>query len=267
MNELTTANGLVQEINGQKWTTSLLVAEKFERVHSHVVKTIQTLECPKEFTDEHFLVSSYKDSTGRTHKMYKMTRDGFSLLTMGFTGAKAMKWKVDFIKAFNLATSVRSNAEITLSLAQALVNHERAVAQLAGRVDSIDSKVESLEQRLTSERINEFPEGCDRLPLIAATYFPGMSPAKVSRWLNSNQHPTREYKCSTDDGEVRSIAVFVKAGIEEARRKLMREATLVSECPRNTKYTHPKIGNFMIKKVSHLRSFMVSDSSSNHLDS
>ena len=33
--------------------------------------------------------------------MYNMNRDGFSLLAMGFTGEKALRWKLDYIKAFN----------------------------------------------------------------------------------------------------------------------------------------------------------------------
>lgn len=33
--------------------------------------------------------------------MYYLTRDGFSLLAMGFTGKKALQWKMAFLKAFN----------------------------------------------------------------------------------------------------------------------------------------------------------------------
>lgn len=33
--------------------------------------------------------------------MYLMNRDGFSLLVMGFTGKKALEWKLQYIKAFN----------------------------------------------------------------------------------------------------------------------------------------------------------------------
>ena len=32
---------------------------------------------------------------------YLMNRDGFSLLAMGFTGKKALEWKVKYIQAFN----------------------------------------------------------------------------------------------------------------------------------------------------------------------
>ena len=35
-------------------------------------------------------------------KLFLMNRDGFSLLSMGFTGQKALQWKLKYIKAFNL---------------------------------------------------------------------------------------------------------------------------------------------------------------------
>lgn len=35
------------------------------------------------------------------NKCYLMTRDGFSLLVMGFTGQKALEWKLRYIEAFN----------------------------------------------------------------------------------------------------------------------------------------------------------------------
>ena len=49
----------------------------------------------------YFIESTYKDSMNRTKKEYLLTRDGFSLLVMGFTGIKALEWKLKYIKAFN----------------------------------------------------------------------------------------------------------------------------------------------------------------------
>lgn len=49
-----------------------------------------------------FIESQYINERGRTYKAYEMTRDGFSLLVMGFTGKKALDWKLKYIDAFNL---------------------------------------------------------------------------------------------------------------------------------------------------------------------
>ena len=48
-----------------------------------------------------FILSKRKADDGQFHRMYFMNRDGFSLLVMGFTGKKALEWKLKYIKAFN----------------------------------------------------------------------------------------------------------------------------------------------------------------------
>ena len=48
-----------------------------------------------------FMEGKYVASNGKKNKEYLMTRDGFSLLVMGFTGEKVLRWKLDYIKAFN----------------------------------------------------------------------------------------------------------------------------------------------------------------------
>jgi len=83
-------------------TTSKDVAEKFEKKHKNVLQSIQNLDIPEEFSRLNFQPSEYKDSRGKMMPMYEMTRDGFVLLAMGFTGRKAMEWKIAYINAFNL---------------------------------------------------------------------------------------------------------------------------------------------------------------------
>ncbi|MBW1469365.1 hypothetical protein AT938_03950, partial [Campylobacter jejuni] len=76
------------------------IAAVFNKRHDNIIAKIETF--PKDsFTDLNFKASKYIDSTGRILPCYKITRDGFSLLVMGFTGEKAYKWKVEFIKVFN----------------------------------------------------------------------------------------------------------------------------------------------------------------------
>ena len=48
-----------------------------------------------------FFLDSYKASNGKSNPMYLMTRDGFTLLVMGYTGEKAMRFKLAYIKQFN----------------------------------------------------------------------------------------------------------------------------------------------------------------------
>lgn len=80
-------------------TTSLKVAEVFEKEHRHVLDAIRNLVAENSAA-KFFTETTYKNR-GKEYPMYEMDRDGFSLLVMGFTGEKAMKWKLKYIEAFN----------------------------------------------------------------------------------------------------------------------------------------------------------------------
>ncbi|ECO3763992.1 Rha family transcriptional regulator [Campylobacter jejuni] len=103
MEKLAVINGVdveLEVVDNAVYTTSLSVAEVFNKNHKNIIRKIN--EFPKDnFTKLNFEPSKYIDSTGRILPCYKITRDGFSLLVMGFTGEKAYKWKIEFIKVFN----------------------------------------------------------------------------------------------------------------------------------------------------------------------
>ena len=85
---------------------SRYVAQFFEKRHDHVLRDIAKITAPKsglsdEFREMNFMLSSYMDSTGRKLRCYLMTRDGFTLLAMGYTGQKAMQFKELYIRRFN----------------------------------------------------------------------------------------------------------------------------------------------------------------------
>lgn len=82
--------GIVIE-NNRPVVSSRKVAEVFEKEHKRVMQDIRELDCGEEFGKHHFVLTSYKDSWNREKPEYLMTRLGFSVLTMGFTGAKAMQ--------------------------------------------------------------------------------------------------------------------------------------------------------------------------------
>lgn len=84
------------------FVNSLDVAERFDKQHNNVLRSIEALECSAEFRALNFERSSYSTSQNKNLPVYKLTRDGFSLLVMGFTGAKAMFWKERYIQAFNM---------------------------------------------------------------------------------------------------------------------------------------------------------------------
>ena len=86
--------------------SSLQVAETFEKRHDHVLRDIDSLNVPSsgeisDFNRLNFHLMNYKDSRGRKQPMYLMTKDGFTLLVMGYTGEKAMRFKIAYIQRFN----------------------------------------------------------------------------------------------------------------------------------------------------------------------
>lgn len=95
----------VELVDGQITTTSLDVAAHFKKRHDTVLRAIRLLECSAEFIARNFAAIQIDIDLGigRTRKgqAYRMTRDGFAFLAMGFTGKEAAKWKEAYINAFN----------------------------------------------------------------------------------------------------------------------------------------------------------------------
>lgn len=85
-------------------TNSILVAKKFEKDHQHVLRDIRNLmEGVSKIGDTPmFEETTYvHPQNGQEYPMFIMNRDGFTLLAMGFTGDKSLRFKLDYIKAFN----------------------------------------------------------------------------------------------------------------------------------------------------------------------
>ena len=85
----------IKKMNKEEVTvvTSLDIAETFGKEHKNVLRDIKQLECSDEFGQLNFEPSSYINQQNKEQPMYFITRDGFTLLVMGYTGEKAMKFK------------------------------------------------------------------------------------------------------------------------------------------------------------------------------
>lgn len=92
---------LVMLKDQQAVTSSLKVAEVFEKGHQHVLRDIDNLKRDLSKFGQMFAEGTEPDSYGRDRRVYYMNRDGFTLLAMGFTGKEALKFKLKYIEAFN----------------------------------------------------------------------------------------------------------------------------------------------------------------------
>ena len=108
---MTNTLGIIIE-NNRPVVSSRKVAEIFEKEHRRVLQDIRELSCGDDFRLHNFVQSSYINSQDKEQPEYLMTRDGFTLLAMGFTGSKAMQWKIKYIETFN-----RMEAELSTPFA------------------------------------------------------------------------------------------------------------------------------------------------------
>lgn len=86
--------------------TSLDVAETFGKEHKNVLRDVRELGCSEEFNRLNFEPISYTDTMNRKQDAIVMTRDGFTLLVMGYTGDLAMKFKEAYVRQFNAMEAV-----------------------------------------------------------------------------------------------------------------------------------------------------------------
>ena len=85
----------------QAVTTSLQVAQNFEKNHADVMRSIRNLTQQNCRVKNMFVEDVYVNKRGQEQPMFYINRDGFSLLVMGFTGDKALQFKLKYIDAFN----------------------------------------------------------------------------------------------------------------------------------------------------------------------
>ena len=93
---------ILKNENGQILASSREVADRFGKNHKDVLESIRNLTAENSAVKDMFQISQYTNSRGRNYDQYLMNRDGFSLLAMGFTGKKALEWKLKYINAFNM---------------------------------------------------------------------------------------------------------------------------------------------------------------------
>lgn len=91
---------LVTIKNRQAVVSSRQVAKSFWKEHKNVLVNIKEILAAENSATRFFMEATY-ENRGKQYPEYFMNRDGFTLLTMGFTGREALQWKIEYIRAFN----------------------------------------------------------------------------------------------------------------------------------------------------------------------
>ena len=99
--------------------SSLMIAEKFGKRHDNIIRAIEKLELEEEYHhlnfEEKLQTVAIGNGAQKQTKTYEITRDGFSLLVMGFTGKRAMEWKIKFLEAFKMLENQNSTPKLGYS--------------------------------------------------------------------------------------------------------------------------------------------------------
>lgn len=97
-----TATPAVYTRGGIAYASSRDVAAFFGKDHKHVLRDIRQIVEDAPMAGSNFGPCTYRAVTGgREYPAVEMTRDGFTLLAMGFTGKTALAFKVRYIEEFN----------------------------------------------------------------------------------------------------------------------------------------------------------------------
>lgn len=138
--------------NGQVLTNSLLVAEKFCKEPNDVVRSIDNLlqnadnECDAKVRDmfvEYTEDVPQPNGGVKSARRFIMNRDGFTLLAMGFTGKKALKFKLEYIEAFN---TMEEALKRHLSSAQMFAMQANINLEYEKRIENVENEIAAMKK-------------------------------------------------------------------------------------------------------------------------
>lgn len=137
---------MIFEKKGAVVVSSRTIAEKFGKDHFHLLRDVSNLiggiSKSGETPSAYFIESKYRhDQNGQVYPEYLCTRDGFSLLVMGFTGQKALEWKLKYIQAFNQMESIIKERQSS----EWLITRRQGKLVRRGETDTIAQLIEYAE--------------------------------------------------------------------------------------------------------------------------
>lgn len=133
---------VIQNSKGNDVTTSLIVADVFGKRNSDVLRDVRNLNCSESFRERNFalmvIMKQLPQGGSQKTEYYEMTKDGFSFLVMGYTGAKAGEFKEKFINEFNKREALLKNDDYILMRSQQILNK---------RIEAQEEKIRQLESQ------------------------------------------------------------------------------------------------------------------------
>lgn len=238
---------LVKVENNQIVTDSRSVAEHFGKRHNDVTEVIRKLLATEKSVTKMFHESKF-EYRGQEFPMYLMNRDGFSLLVMGFTGAKALEWKLKYIDAFN-----EMEKQLVNKNTLALPDFTNPVEAARAWANEYEAKQKALTENAVMKPKADFydtvanTESLFSMADVAKTLDMGIGRNKLFAFLrdkgilDKDNHPYQKYvdagylrlienHCKAGDNDVVYKCTYVKQkGIDYIRKILLKERGLNDE--------------------------------------
>ena len=227
---------VIKKIDGELVVTSRQVAEDFEKRHADVLRAIEDLNSENAIlrSQKYFIETYYKvEGNNKNYKEYLLTRDGFSLLVMGFTGSKALQWKLKYIEAFNkMEQELKGQALNTSELSPELQMFKQIFDSVAKQqLEAKETKRIALEANDKAEEAKEEIQGIRDVVAINSTNWRKETSTLISKialklggYENINLLREESYKILEERGRTR-----LSVKLTNKRRRMADEGVCKSK--------------------------------------
>jgi Rha family phage regulatory protein len=183
-------NQLVFTNNNQAVTSSRNIARDFDKKHKHVLDAIDAVKGVAENWADLFYETTYiHEQNKQEYREYLMNRDGFTLIVMGFTGKAAMKFKLDYMNAFNrMEQKIQELSkpsymiEDPVNRAERWISEQKEKQQLETQNKMLEQQVSEYEPKVTY--VDEILKSTDSVTISQVAEDYGMTGQEMNKLLN-----------------------------------------------------------------------------------
>jgi Rha family phage regulatory protein len=171
-------NGMVDQLvltnpQGKEVTTSFIVAKVFGKPHFHVLRDIKELHCSDAFRETNFgfmySIRELPNGGSKKDPYYKITKDGFSFLVMGYTGAKAADFKERFINEFNKRESLLKDNDYIINRAMNILAERTKILETNLQRSREIVQIQEKEIKEAAPKVNYYDKVLNSESLISTT--------------------------------------------------------------------------------------------------
>ncbi|MCY9513269.1 Rha family transcriptional regulator [Paenibacillus apiarius] len=144
--------------NGEVFTDSLMVAEKFNKTHDNVLRDIKTqLKKLEEAGEREWGVINFEEThyqhpqNQQWYPKYDLTEDAFAIIAMSYVTPEAMKMKVRFLEEFKRMRQQLQNGVPTLSPNEAMAIALRQTAEMMTVVPKLENRIDTVERKVEEQ--------------------------------------------------------------------------------------------------------------------